>query len=578
MLKFLNRGRSKQIAIVILIIMVVFVLRLFYLQVIRHDYYVSLASQEQMRQWVLPAVRGEIYAMNDGQPVKLVMNETVYTVWADPKVVEEPEKIIDTLKRVAGGNLRRNIEALLAKTDTRYQILATNVTYKQAEMIKEEGLYGLGFERGERRVYPEGKLASQVLGFVNREQVGQYGVEAALNERLAGKDGLLKTVADVRDVPLTIGDSNVNIPAQDGEDIVLTIDRKAQALTEKALASGIKRTKAKYGSALVMNPQTGQVLAMANWPTYNPEQLGQVDDLALFNNNTISEPYEAGSVIKSFTVAMGIDTGTITPQSTYNNTDVITVDGERITNLTRGQTGQITMQHALDWSLNTGMVTIAERLGNGSYITNSARQTMYDYFYNKFRLGQVTGIHLAGERPGVIIKPGTVQGNAIRYATMTFGQGMDVTMLQTAAGFSAIITDGIYRSPTIEAGTMVNGRFVANDPPAQSRAVKASTAKQTRQMLHHARQAFYASNDSKGFYIGGKTGTSETIVDGSYRNRQTIGTYLGFGGERGELPSYVVMVKLSGPGMTLEGGRHAAPIFTEISNGMLRLLKLQPKE
>ena len=553
-------------------------LRLFYLQVIRHDYYVSLASQEQMRQWVLPAVRGEIYAMNDGQPVKLVMNETVYTVWADPKVVEEPEKIIDTLKRVAGGNLRRNIEALLAKTDTRYQILATNVTYKQAEMIKEEGLYGLGFERGERRVYPEGKLASQVLGFVNREQVGQYGVEAALNERLAGKDGLLKTVADVRDVPLTIGDSNVNIPAQDGEDIVLTIDRKAQALTEKALASGIKRTKAKYGSALVMNPQTGQVLAMANWPTYNPEQLGQVDDLALFNNNTISEPYEAGSVIKSFTVAMGIDTGTITPQSTYNNTDVITVDGERITNLTRGQTGQITMQHALDWSLNTGMVTIAERLGNGSYITNSARQTMYDYFYNKFRLGQVTGIHLAGERPGVIIKPGTVQGNAIRYATMTFGQGMDVTMLQTAAGFSAIITDGIYRSPTIEAGTMVNGRFVANDPPAQSRAVKASTAKQTRQMLHHARQAFYASNDSKGFYIGGKTGTSETIVDGSYRNRQTIGTYLGFGGERGELPSYVVMVKLSGPGMTLEGGRHAAPIFTEISNGMLRLLKLQPKE
>ncbi len=578
MLKFLNRGRSKQIAIVILIIMVVFVLRLFYLQVIRHDYYVSLASQEQMRQWVLPAVRGEIYALNDGQPVKLVMNETVYTVWADPKVVEEPEKIIDTLKRVAGGNLRRNIEALLAKTDTRYQILATNVTYKQAEMIKEEGLYGLGFERGERRVYPEGKLASQVLGFVNREQVGQYGVEAALNERLAGKDGLLKTVADVRDVPLTIGDSNVNIPAQDGEDIVLTIDRKAQALTEKALASGIKRTKAKYGSALVMNPQTGQVLAMANWPTYNPEQLGQVDDLALFNNNTISEPYEAGSVIKSFTVAMGIDTGTITPQSTYNNTDVITVDGERITNLTRGQTGQITMQHALDWSLNTGMVTIAERLGNGSYITNSARQTMYDYFYNKFRLGQVTGIHLAGERPGVIIKPGTVQGNAIRYATMTFGQGMDVTMLQTAAGFSAIITDGIYRSPTIEAGTMVNGRFVANDPPAQSRAVKASTAKQTRQMLHHARQAFYASNDSKGFYIGGKTGTSETIVDGSYRNRQTIGTYLGFGGERGELPSYVVMVKLSGPGMTLEGGRHAAPIFTEISNGMLRLLKLQPKE
>lgn len=558
--------------------MAVFVIRLFYLQVVRHDYYVALASQEQMRQWTLPAVRGEIYARNDNQLVKLVMNETVYTVWADPKVVEESDKIVETLKRVAGGNVRKNFESLLDKTDTRYQILATNVTYKQAEMIKKEQLYGLGFERGERRVYPEGKLGSQVLGFVNRDQVGQYGVEGALNERLSGEDGLLKTVADVRDVPLTIGDANINIPAKNGEDIVLTIDRGVQALAEKALENGIDKTGAKYASAIVMDPQTGQVLAMANLPTYNPEQLSSVKDVALFNNDVISKPYEAGSVIKSFTMATGIDTGTITPQSTFNNTDVIVVDGERITNLTRGQTGNITMQHAFDWSLNTGMVTVAERLGNGDYITNQARQTIYKYFHDKFRLGQKTGIHLAGEQSGIIIEPGTVQGNAVRYATMTFGQGMDVTMLQTAAGFSAAVTDGTYHAPTIEAGTVVNGEFKPSEPASSHVAVKPSTATQTRGMLYKARQAFYASNDTPGFYIGGKTGTSETIVDGSYRNRQTIGTYLGYGGEKGEMPSYVIMVKLSGPGMNLEGGRDAAPVFTEISNGMLRHLKLQPKE
>lgn len=578
MLNYLTLSRSKKIAIVVLAIMVVFVLRLFYLQVIRHDYYVALASQEQMRQWTLPAVRGEIYAMNGDTPVKLVMNETVYTVWVDPKVAENPEKIIETMKRVAGGNVRNNFEKLLEKTDSRYQILATNVTYKQAEMIKKEQLYGLGFERGERRVYPEGKLASQVLGFVDREEIGRYGVEAALNDRLSGTDGLLKTVADVRDVPLTIGDANINIPAKNGQNIVLTIDRGVQSATEKALANGIEKTGAKYASAMVMDPRTGQVLAMANLPTYNPEQISSVKDVAVFNNDTISAPYEAGSVIKAFTVAAGIDTGTITPRSTFNNTDVVTVDGERISNLTRGQTGNITMQHALNWSLNTGMVTIAERMGNGNYITNPARQTIYDYFHNKLRMGQSTGIALAGEQPGIIIEPGTVQGNAVRYATMTFGQGMDVTMLQATAGFSAIVTDGNYRTPTIEAGSIENGKFQAADAKPAHQAVKTTTASQTRAMLYQARQAFYASSDKPGFYIGGKTGTSETIVDGSYRNRQTIGTYLGFGGEKGELPSYVIMVKLSGPGMNLEGGRDAAPVFTEISNEMLRLLKLQPKE
>lgn len=578
MLNFLQSNRSKKLAIIILAIMVVFVLRLFYLQVVKHEYYAALASQEQMRQWVLPAVRGEIYAMNRGQPVKLVMNETVYTVWVDPKVVEDQDGIVETLERVAGGNLRKNYRELLNKTDTRYQILATDVTYRQAEMIKSENLYGLGFERGERRVYPEGQLASQVLGFVNREHVGQYGVEGAFNEQLSGENGLLKTIADVRDVPLTIGDANVNMPARDGENVVLTIDRGVQALTEKALQNAVDKTGAKYASALVMNPQNGQVLAMANLPTYNPEQLERVNDVALFNNNIISEPYEAGSVIKAFTVATGIDTGTITPNSTFYNTDSVVVDGERISNLTKGQTGNVTMQHALDWSLNTGMVEIAERMGDGSYISNDARQTMYRYFFDKFKLGQNTGISLAGERPGTIIKPGTVQGNAVRYATMTFGQGMDVTMMQAAAGFSSIVTDGKYRSPTVEAGRMVNGKYQPADELPVHQAIKPETADQTRQMLHKARQAFYASSDSRGFYTGGKTGTSETIVDGSYRNRQTIGTYLGFGGEVDEMPSYVIMVKLSGPGMTLEGGRHAAPVFTEISNGMLRYLKLQPKE
>lgn len=570
--------RTTVLAMLLLAIMAVFVGRLFYLQVIKHEYYVAEAAKQQMRQWTLPAVRGEIYAMDGNQPVKLVLNETVYRVFADPKVVEEPERVIDVLRKVAGGNVRKNFTELLKKTDTRYQVLATNLTYKQAEMIKKERIYGIGFERGERRVYPEGELASQVLGFVNNDGEGQYGVEGALNDRLTGKDGLLKTVADIRDVPLTIGNQNISIPARDGEDVVLTIDRNVQRATEKALANGLKRIGAKNGSAIVLDPRTGDVLAMANLPTYNPEEIDKVTDIAVFNNDTISRPYEPGSVIKTFTIAAGLDQGVIRPDSTFNNTDYIRVDDRTITNASKGQTGEITMQHALNWSLNTGMVTIAQRLGDGQYITDKARRTLYQYFHEKLHLGKPTGISLVGEATGTIVPPNSVQGNAVRYSNMVFGQGMDVTMLQVASGFSAIINGGTYYQPSVIKGTIKDGKFVPGDDREVHKGVlKPSTSSQARQMILEARRAFYAGGDLKGYAIGGKTGTSETIVNGRYIKDQTIATYLGFGGEVGEMPRYVVMVSVSSPGMNLQGGDHAMPIFTDISNWMIRYLKLQPK-
>lgn len=558
--------------------MSVFVLRLFYLQVIRHDYYLAQANSEQMRQYNLPAVRGEIYALDSGRPSKLVLNETVYTVWADPKVVEEPGKIIDTLKRVAGGNVRDNFEQLLDKKDTRYQILATKITSKQAQMIKKEQIYGLGFERGERRVYPEGQLAAQTLGFVNAEGVGQYGVESGLNDRLEGEDGQLNTVVDVRDVPLTIGNDNVNIPAQNGEDIVLSIDRNIQAYAEGALADGLERTGAKQASALVMDPQTGRVLAMANLPTYDPSQIEKVKDVAAFNNNTISNPYEPGSDIKAFTVAIGIDQGVIQPDSTYNNTDYIKVDDRTITNAVKGETGNITMQHALNMSLNTGMVTIAQRLGNGNYITKEARDTIYEYYYNRLHLGKKTGIELANEATGTVVSPDDVQGNAVRYSNMSFGQGMDVTMLQVTSAFSALINGGTYYQPTVVAGTMKDGEFVETDPRVDSDTViKPETSAKTREMVHQARNFMHADADTSGYYTGGKTGTSQTLRNGQYVSNETIGTYLGFGGEKDAPSSYVIMIEVSGEGMNLEGGKDALPIFTDISNWMLEYLKLQPK-
>lgn len=562
-----------------LVIMAVFIVRLFYLQVIQHEYYVSLANSEQLKQLVIPAARGEIYAMDGSTPVKLVLNETVYTVFGDPKIVTDAAKVENVLKRVAGGNLKPNVREMLNKKDSRYQVLATKVTRKQAELIKKESLKGIGFQSGTQRVYPEGQLAAQTLGFVDAEGKGRYGVEAAQNSRLTGSDGLLQSVTDVSNVPLTIGNNNINKPAKNGDNIVLTIDRNVQAYTEKALADGLKKSGATNGSVLVMDPNSGKVLAMANLPTYNPADLNTVKDLSTLNNATISAPYEPGSDIKTLTMATGIDKNVVQPDSTYNNTDYVNVQGTIITNATKGQTGTITLQRALNYSLNTGFVTVAERLGDGQNITLGARNTMYDYFYNRFGLGKLTGIELANEARGTIIPPTDADGGAVRYSNMAFGQGLDVTMVQVSAAFSTIVNGGTYYQPTVLAGTMTaDGSFKpAPAKPPRTNVVQKSTSDKMRVMIRDARNAFYSGKDKPGYYIGGKTGTSQTIENGRYVDNQTVGTYLGFGGARGETPKYVIMVQVSGKNMNLAGNADAMPIFTDISNWMLDYMKLQPK-
>ncbi len=568
------------LAIVTFVIMAVFIGRLFYLQVIRHGYYMELANREQLKQLVIPSKRGEIYAMDSGQPVKVVLNETVYTVFADPKVVDKPHDMVALVRRVAGGNARANLDSLVARKESRYQILATKVTRKQAELMKKEHLKGLGFQETTQRVYPEAQLAAQTLGFVDTEGKGKYGIEGALNVRLTGVDGSLQSVTDVSNVPLTIGNNNVKKPAKNGDNVVLTVDRNVQAYAEKALADGLQRSHATNGSVMIMDPQSGRVLAMANLPTYNPGEYNKVTDVAAFNNATISAPYEPGSDIKTLTMATGLDKGVIEPTSTYNNTDSIKVEDRTISNATKGQTGIITMQHALDYSLNTGMVTVAQRLGDGANITRGARNTMYEYFHDRLGLGAMTGIELANEAEGTVIAPTDVDGGAVRYSNMAFGQGMDVTMVQVCAAFSTIINGGTYYQPTVLAGKMSDdGTAMTPNPvkPTRPGMISPASSNTVRDMIHKARAIFRSNGDKPGFYTGGKTGTSQTIEDGKYVDDQTVGTYLGFGGDSAATPRYVIMVQVSGAKMNLKGDRDAMPIFTDISNWLIDYLKLQPK-
>ena len=557
--------------------MAIFVGRLFYLQIIKHEEYLAQAATEQIKPLTIPAKRGLIYAMDGKKPVQLVMNQTVYTLFVDPATVTKPEKVLETVRKVAGGNLRPNIDKLIARIDTRYQILGTRLTRQQAELIKKEDLTGVGFQEMSQRVYPEGGLAAQTLGFVNTEGDGQYGVEETLNERLTGQDGLLKSVTDVSGVPLTIGNKNINRPAKNGDNIALTIDRNVQAYSEKALAAGMERSKATNGSIIVMDPNNGHVMAMANLPTYKPSEYTKVTDAAAFNNEVVNTPYEPGSDIKTFTMAMGIDKGVIQPDSTYVNTDSIKVEDRTISNATKGQTGTITMQTALNYSLNTGVVTVAQRLGDGNSINGNARNTMYDYFYNRFAFGQKTGIEVAGEQQGTVISPKEQEGNAVRYSNMAFGQGMDLTMIQVASAFGSLVNGGTYYPPTVIAGTVNSAGELVPATPKQPRTgiINPQSADRIHEMIRTARTTFYAKNDRQGYDIGGKTGTSQTIKNGLYVDNETIGTYLGYGGDN--KPRYVIMVEVSGKGLNLQGNKDAMPIFTDVSNWLIDYMKLQPK-
>ena len=277
--------------------------------------YCEAARAEQQRTFVLPATRGEIFMMDgSNNPVKVVLNEAIYTLFADPSTVDESEidRIVTSIKRVAGGEARNGFESLLKKDGSRYEVLAKGLTRNQAERLKKEKFSGIGFQQESRRSYPEGSLASQTLGFVNAEGKGQYGVEQSLNDRLEGRDGELKTVTDVRNVPLTVGQDDVNIPAKNGENVALTIDRNVQSYSEDALKRGMQKAGATRGSVVVMDPSNGNVLAMANLPTYNPAEYYKVKDAQSFVNATVAVPYEPASVIKTFIMATGIDKGVIT--------------------------------------------------------------------------------------------------------------------------------------------------------------------------------------------------------------------------------------------------------------------------
>ncbi|MBQ3296398.1 penicillin-binding protein 2 [Candidatus Saccharibacteria bacterium] len=557
--------------------------RLFFIQIIEHDAWVAKANEQHTMLETITAKRGEIYMMDGSEPVAVVLNQAVYQIIIDPAVTPKDD-IKNTLEKYAKDYITADFDEVYAIEGLRYYIVAKNVPYSIATEIAKQGIANVWMKEGNGRVYPEGEVGSTVLGFVNSDGLGQYGIEGSLNNILKGEDGLLKSISDVNNVALSIGKDNVKIEAEDGQDVVLSIDRGLERGVEEVLAGAINDTAATNAAALVMNPNTGEVVAMTSLPGYNPGDYGKVKDASAYINQVTEIAYEPASIFKNFVFSAAINEGKMTADTTYFNTPFTEVDGNQIWNAEQRailNNQNLTMRDALYWSLNVGSIQALKFLGdNPDEITATGRERMYDYYTNKFRLGHATGIELI-EAEGFIWDPhAEIYGLNAAYANMTFGQNLSATMIQTATAFSAVVNGGVWRTPSVVKGTLKDGVItpLENYEKIEDQILSTETSATMRSLLINNRSyKARAGIDRAGYDVGGKSGTAQVVVNGAYDDSMSnlVGSYIGFVAPSGSMPEYVIMVKMWGEGQALSGGE-AQSLFDTLSNYVIDYLKIKP--
>jgi cell division protein FtsI (penicillin-binding protein 3) len=561
----------------LLFVFSVFLVRLFDLQILKHDYYQKAAQQGQFKEYEIPAERGAIDAYDGDKIIPLVLNERRYTLFADPKFITDSKSAARQTAQITGGQPLEYEEKMRA--DSRYAVLAKKLTKEQKEKLDALDMKGIGTREEQYRTYPQGSLAAQLLGFVNNDGEGKYGIEQFLDSELRGSPGQLRAITDAAGVPLVANGDNVSIQPEDGKRAVLTIDVSMQRLLEDILKSGLEAARSQSGSALILDPNSGAIKAMANYPTYNPAEYFKTEDAKVFNNDAVGSPLEVGSIMKPLTVAAGLDKGAVQPGTAYDDPGYVVVDGAKITNVEEvAGAGRRSITDILQMSLNTGAVYVLKQLGSGE-INEQARAIWHDYMTNRYQLGKATGVEQGYEAAGNIPDPEEGYGRGIRYANTAFGQGMTATPIQMAAAMAAVINGGTYYRPHLLSQLSdADGNVEKKQPQVVREAVvSADVSAVIRQMMGVVVEKNLPVANRPGYSVGGKTGTAQFArPEGGYYTDRFNGTYLGFVG--GDKPEYVIMVRVNDPKIAGYAGSQAAgPIFASLSNMLIDNFGVTPK-
>ena len=567
---------------IIVLVFIIFAIRLFYLQVIRYDYYKTQALNDQLKQYVIPANRGTIAAHDGDSTMPVVLNQKLFLLYADPVFIKKPAELAPTLAPIIGGDATK-YEKLMKTKNSRYVILGKKITKQQKIQIDKLKSPGLGTVEQNYRIYPQGTLASQLLGFVDDEGNGKYGIEQYLNKELRGVDGKLKAITDANGVPLAASNSNVKKSPKNGNNLVLTVDLALQQKLESILVDGIKNSKAASGSALILDANTGAVKAMANSPTYDPAKYYEVENGELFSNSAVAHPIEIGSTMKPLTTAAGLDKGSYNAKTTYYDPASWTVNEFKIKNIEEdGGAGTRSIADILNLSLNTGATWELMQMGGGQ-INSKARETWYDYMTKHFMFGKQTGIEQGYEASGIVPSPKeNGAGINLTYANTSFGQAMTATPIQLASATAAMVNGGKYYRPyLVEQKTDTNANKTYTKPQVIKKdVVSPNVSKEMVPLLENVvnNHNFAKKFDQSAFSVGGKTGTAQIAKPGGgYYEDKFNGTYMGFVGN--EKPQYVIVVFVFKPTIGGYAGSAAAmPIFGNLAHMLIDESYVSPKQ
>ncbi len=572
-----QKGRIKTILAFLVIFSFVIIGRLFYLQVFKHQYYTKIASVQHWAQGDIPAKRGEIYVkddMTDGL-YPLATNQKLSLVFGSPSemfILDDDENKIDKKSEVAEKlstyiNIDKDKLLSLFESNHTYVPIKHYLVFDDAEKIDKLELPGVYLTDEERRLYPEGTLASQLLGYVDSEGVGKYGLEQYFNEELSGEDGQYKAEVDLSKKKIAFGDSVLK-PSTDGADLVLTINRDIQSQAEKLLKETVTKFSAENGNMIVMNPDNGEIIAMANYPTFDPNKYKEVEDYSLFRNSSVSDVFEPGSIFKIITMAAGLDTKKVEPDTEYDDKGVILLNGYKIMNSTRKAYGIVDMTFVIEESLNTGTVFVLNKIGKNIF---------YDYL-KKFGFGTATGIEQPQEGEGKIYTPEEINDHG--YATMTFGQSISTTPIQMIRSFAAIANGGKLIKPHLIAEKIFPDKHkeITDNRPIGEVMTKEATVKETKMMVSQVENGHGKSARVSGYKIAGKTGTAQVPKKdgGGYDPKKNIGSFIGFG--PADSPRFVVLVKIDTPKGIPWAETSAAPPVGKMLDFLFKYYHIPPTE
>jgi len=541
------RARLYVVAMVLALTSSALVVRAVDLQVVRKDFYQEQGDQRFLRDIPIPVSRGTIFDRN-GEP--LAVSTPVESIWANPVDVLANADRLPELAKALGLDEDDLKQKLVQRSDKEFVYLKRHLNPDDAKAILGLGIQGVASEREFRRYYPSGEVMAHVLGFTNIDDRGQEGLELAFDDWLAGKPGMKRVIRDLHGQVV----ENVELlhEAQPGRDLTLSIDRRIQYLAYRELKAALAEHHATSGSMVILDVPTGEVLAMVNAPSFNPNARSGGDP-SMRRNRAVTDVVEPGSTIKAFTISAALESGKWKPHTPIDTSPgtFTLADGRVIRDV-----------HNKGMLDVTGVITHSSNVGAAKIGLTLPRDHLYDVDH-RFGFGEVTGSGFPGESPGLL--PIAKAWGPVEQATISYGYGLNVTPLQLVNGYTAIANNGRLRAPTYVKGAQ-NPDTAVIDPE-----IAANLRRMLETVVTPEGSGLKAAITN--YRVAGKTGTSRAASGGGYDNRH-ISLFVGM--VPASKPRLAGVVVIHDPQGAYYGGLVSAPVFSKVMDGALRLLDVPP--